>query len=95
MILRGLEQTLELRLSGKHPVTAWLVERVADLLLKFHVGDDGKTGYERWKWKPFHGQEIEFGENVHHREDIKARAKKNKLEIRRGEGHYLGRWWWF
>ena len=49
VIRRGLEQRLELRLSGKHPVTAWLVERAADLLSKYHVGDDGKTGYERWK----------------------------------------------
>ena len=29
VIRRGLEQRLELRLSGKHPVTAWLVERAA------------------------------------------------------------------
>ena len=93
VIRRGLEQRLELRLSGKHPVTAWLVERAADLLSKFQAGDDGKTGYERWKGKPFHGEEIEFAEKIHYRENTKARAKQNKLEIRWDEGHYLGRWW--
>ena len=77
-------------MSGKHPVAAWLLERAADLLSKYQVGDDGKTGYERWKGKPFHGKEIEFGEKIHYRENIKARAKQNKLEIRWNEGHYLG-----
>ena len=63
------------------------------VLSKYQVGDDGKTGYERWKGKPFHGEEIEFGEKIHYRENIKARAEQNKLEIRWGEGHYLSRWW--
>ena len=71
VIRRGLEQRLELRLSGKHPVTAWLVERAADFLSKCQVGDDGKTGYERWKGKLLHGEEIEFGEKIHYRENIK------------------------
>ena len=51
VIRRGLEQRLKLRLSQKHPVTAWLVERAADLPSKCLVGDDGKSGYERWKGK--------------------------------------------
>ena len=93
VLRRGLEQRLGLKLSGKHPITAWLVEHAADLLSKYQVGDDGRTGYERWKGKPFHGEEIEFGEKVHYRENLKARAKQNKLEIRWGEGFYLGRWW--
>ena len=58
VLRRGLEQRLGLRLSGKHPVTAWLVERAADLLSKYQVGDDGKTGYERWKGKPYHGDRV-------------------------------------
>ena len=81
VIRRGLEQRLELRMSGKHPVTEWLVERAADLLSKYQVGDDGKTGNERWKGKPFHGEEIEFGENIHHRENIKARAKQKSWKF--------------
>ena len=93
VLRRGLEQRLGLRLSGKHPVTAWLVEHAADLLSKYQVGDDGKTGYERWKGKRFQGEEIEFGEKIHYRENLKARAKQTKLEIRWGEGFYLGRWW--
>ena len=90
---RGLEQRPELRLSGKHPVTAWLVERAADFLSKYQVGDDGKTCHECWKGEPFHGEQIEICGKIHYRENIKARAKQNKLEIRWGEGDYLGRWW--
>ena len=93
VLRRGLEQRLGLRLSGKHPVTAWLVEHAADVLSKYQVGDDGKTGYERWKGKPYRGEEIEFGEKIHYRENIKARPKQNKLEVRWGEGYYMGRWW--
>ena len=85
VIRRGLEQRLDLRLLEKHPVTAWLVERAADLLSKYQVGDDGQTGYERWKGKPFHGEEIEFGEKILYRENIKASAKQNKLDFRRVE----------
>ena len=93
VLRRGLEQRLGLRLSGKHPVTAWLVEHAADLLSKYQVGDDGKTGYERWKGKKFQQEEIEFGEKIHYRENLKARSKQLKLEPRWGEGFYLGRWW--
>ena len=93
VIRRGLEQRLAQRLSEKHPFTAWLVERAADLLSKYQVGDDGKTEYKRWTGKPFHEGQIEFGEKIHHRENIKARAKQNKLEIRWSKGHSLGRWW--
>ena len=85
VIRRGLEQRLDLRLLEKRPVTAWLVERAADLLSKYQVGDDGKTGYERWKGKPFHGEEIEFGEKILYRENMKASAKQNKLDFRRVE----------
>ena len=93
VLRRGLEQRLGVRLSGKHPVTAWLVEHAADLLSKYQIGDDGKTGYERWKGKRFQQEEVEFGEKIHYRENLKARAKQLKLEARWGEGFYLGRWW--
>ena len=93
VLRRGLEQRLGLRLSGKHPVTAWLVEHAADLLSKYQVGNDGKTGYERWKGKPYRSEEIEFGEKVHYRLNLKAKSNREKLEVRWGEGFYLGRWW--
>jgi hypothetical protein len=94
VVRRGLEQRLGLRLSAKHPVTAWLVEHCADLISKYQVGDDGKTAYERWKGNYFTLEEIEFGEKIHYRlNNTKASQKQHKLEIRFVERFYLGRWW--
>ena len=93
VIRRGLEVRLGLKLSCKHPVTCWLVEHCADLISKYQVGDDGKTAYERWKGKRFTLEELEFGEKVHYRLNMKGKAKQDKLEVRYGEGFYLGRWW--
>ena len=49
VLRRGLEQRLGVKLSGKHPVMAWLVEHAADLISRFQVGDDGRTAYEMMK----------------------------------------------
>ena len=93
VIRRGLEQRLGLKLSCKHPVLSWLVEHSADLISKYQVGDDGKTAYERWKGKKFTLEEVEFGEKVHYRLNLKNKPQQEKLEVRYGEGFYLGRWW--
>ena len=63
VLRRGLEQRLGLKLSGKHPVTSWLVEHAADLLSRYQVGDDGRTGYERLK-----GEEVQAGDGGVRRE---------------------------
>ena len=93
VLRRGLEQRLGVKLSSKHPVTAWLVEHAADLLSRFHIGDDGRTGYERLKGKRCKEEMAEFGEKVHYRYNPKAKTKDDKMEARWGEGFYLGRWW--
>ena len=46
---------------------AWLIEHAADVLSKFQVGEDGKTGYERLKGKKYDKELAEFGEKVHYR----------------------------
>ena len=93
VIRRGLEQRLGLKLSCKHPVMTWLVEHSADLISKYQVGEDGKTAYERWKGKRFTMEEVEFGERIHYRLNAKNKAQQEKLEVRYGEGFYMGRWW--
>ena len=93
VIRRGLEQRLGLKLSSKHPVMTWLVEHSADLISKYQVGEDGKTAYERWKGKRFTMEEIEFGEKIHYRMNMKNKTQQEKLEARYGEGFYMGRWW--
>lgn len=93
VLRRGLEQRLGLKLSGKHPVMSWLVEHAADLLSRYQVGDDGRTGYERLKGKKCKQEMVEFGEKVHYRYNPKAKAKDEKLEVKWGEGFFLGKWW--
>ena len=36
---------------------------------------------------------VEFGEKVHYRFNPKAKAKDEKLEVKWGEGFFLGTWW--
>jgi hypothetical protein len=45
----ALEQRLNMKISGKHPVMTWLVEHSADMISKYLVGHDGRTAYERWR----------------------------------------------
>ena len=91
VLRHALELRLEVKLSGKHPVIYWLVEHAADILSKFLVGEDGKTGYERVKGKKYSGDVVEFGEKVHYRQRKKARS--DKMEARWEEGFYFGRLW--
>ena len=93
VLRRGLEQRLGVKLSGKHPVMSWLVEHAADLLSRYQVGDDGRTGYERLKGKKCKMEMVEFGEKVHYRFNPKSKPKEAKLEVKWGEGFFLGKWW--
>ena len=67
VLRKALEDRVGYRLSGTHPVLAWLIEHSADVLSKFLVGDDGKTAYERLKGKKYEKELVEFGERVHYR----------------------------
>ena len=40
-----------LKISGKRPVMRRSTEHVGDLPSKYQVGEDDKTGYQRWKGK--------------------------------------------
>ena len=93
VLRRGLERRLGLKVSGKHPVMAWLVEHAADVLSKNQVGGDGRTAYELLKGKKSQQETVEFGEKVHYRYNLKARSKDEKLEVKWGEGFFLGKWW--
>ena len=62
VIREGLQQRLQVRIPGNHPLTSWMTEHSADLLNKYQCGEDGRTAYRRWKGKDFQGQVVEFGE---------------------------------
>ena len=63
----NLEQRLHECIEVDHPIFRWLVEHGADVSTKFLQGVYGKTAYERLKGKPYRGEILEFGCQVHHR----------------------------
>ena len=68
----GLEDKIKCKIPVTHPVITWLVPHAADLLTKFVVGKDGRTGYERIKGKKYIGELLEFGCCVHCRIPVDA-----------------------
>ena len=58
------EQRVGEILPVSHKLFNWLVEHSADIRNKFHVGQDGLTGYRRLKRKMYKGLEFPFGEPV-------------------------------
>ena len=79
-------------LPSGHPVTAWLVEHVADVLTKHLVGSDGHTAYERLFGKQAREEGLEFGEQVLYRKR-RAQDMNVVLDGRLEPGTWLGRRW--
>jgi hypothetical protein len=63
--LAALERRIGAKFPSNHPVLAWLVEHVSDIVTKHMVGLDGKTGYERLYGRPVRDEGLEFGETLH------------------------------
>ena len=67
-----LERRIKKRIPPKHPIVAWLVSHVADLLRYRARGSDGKTPYERIRLRPFNTRLLCFAEMCKY----KVRAKE-------------------
>ncbi len=92
MLLAALERKIGAKFPSGHPVLTWLVEHVTDIITKYMVGIDGKTGYERLFGRPVREEGLEFGETLHWRH----RATKDMnvvLDARWSGGVWLGRKW--
>ena len=88
----GLQGRLDMVIRTSHPMLTWLVQHAADCLSKYQVGEDGKTAYERLKGKKFSRAVVEFGEKIHYKKNSKGH-KDNKLDVKWGEGYFLGFYW--
>ncbi len=90
--LAALERKIGAKFPSEHPVLTWLVEHVSDIISKYMVGLDGKTGYERLFGRPVREEGLEFGELLHwhHRptQDMNV-----VLDARWSTGVWLGRRW--
>ena len=72
-----------------HPVLPWAVRHGAWCFSRFHVGKDGKTGWERNRGKPYRGVLAQLGEQV-----LYLRPKHLSLPSLHGrfaKGTFLGR----
>ena len=90
--LMALERKIGGYIPSAHPVMAWLVEHVADVVTKYLQSSDGKTGYQRLFGKQVHEEGLEFGERVMFR--LKRTKEMNVvLDARWLPGVWLGRDW--
>ena len=80
--LMALEAKINAKFPSGHPVLAWLVEHVTDVISKHMVGVDGKTCYERLFGRTSREEGLEFGELLHWRH----RATKDMNVV------LVGRW---
>ena len=84
----SLETRYEVRFDGDHQCIPWLVSHASDSITRYHVYEDGSTGYRNWKGKPFGKEVIEFGECVLY---LKPGSKgKDKFDPRWEDGIWLG-----
>ena len=81
------EQRVGEILPVSHKLFNWLVEHSADIHNKFHVGQDGLTGYRRLKRKMYKGLEFPFGEPVLFR--IAGNIAGGDMQSRFFPGFYL------
>ena len=73
----------------KHPLMAWLVEHVSDVITKYVCGTDGRTGYERLFGKHVHKEGLAFGERIMWK--CRGTEMKVVIEARWLEGLWLDR----
>ena len=90
--IRTLKSALESRLgkevSAEHPALPWLIMHAANLLNRYHKGQDGCTAYRRLKGKDFEQGVAEFGEEIWYMPP--GIVGKDKLDVRWKEGVWLG-----
>ena len=81
-----------MRFRCEHPVIAWLVEHVADVLTKYMVGRDGHSAFERLFGKQAREEGLEFGERVLFRRR-RTQDMNVIMDVRWEPGTWLGRCW--
>jgi len=86
----ALERKIDGTVPTHHPVMSWIVEHAADMITKYMVGKDGKTGFERLLGRPCREEGLEFGERVYFR---RRKGPMPDMEARWREGIWLGRRW--
>merc|ERR1712240_75927 len=83
-----LQSRIGVKINGDEAIFPWLVSHAAATINRHHVGQDGKTAYQRWKGKPFRREITEFGETVLY---LKMGTRgRDKLDSRWETGTWMG-----
>ena len=88
--LAALEEKIGASIPSRHPVVAWLVEHIGDLMTKYTIGKDGKTPYERLLGRKLREEALNFVELVYYR---RKQLHLGDLDGRWEEGIWAGRRW--
>jgi hypothetical protein len=90
--LSCLQNRLQCKVPGNHPLMAWMVEHAAWTLTIRQRGRDGRTAYEHLKGRPFHKRMVGIGEICFAKLSKRAvsRAEMPKLAPRWTTAVFLG-----
>ena len=84
-----LEQRCKMQVVRSHPSTHWMVMWAAMMLSKYQVGPDGRTPYERRRWRRCNMVVLPVGERVLHKQIRASKERKDKFESEDLEGVWL------
>ena len=90
-MISALSIRVGIEFPALHPVTSWLISHAGDMITKFQVGKEGKTGFERARGKTYRHEVVEFGERVFYRSGKLDNSRK--IEPRWSDGIFLGLSW--
>ena len=92
--LRTMVLSLECRIGHRippdHPAIAWLVPHCAYTMTIRVKGEDGKTGYERVRLRPFSTRMLEFGEYCRHKLNKQDLKDAGTMAAKWDRGVFLG-----
>ena len=85
-----VEAKTNMQLKGDQPILAWIIDYAGILITRMKVGTDGKTAYQRLKWKKATNQVTAICEKVLYMPNKKSGSRLNKLEPKFKYGILLG-----
>ena len=84
-----VEAKYQIELGPRHPLLSWLIPYAGQLLSRFQVGTNGRTGYENNYGHKFKKQVVAFGECVNY-VPLRVGGRLNKLDDRTEKGVFVG-----
>ena len=81
-----------MEIKSEDIIMQWALRWAAMNISRFVKGEDGKTAYERWKGKRFTMEEIEFGEKIHYRMNMKNKTQQENLNTTQNTSAPVTKW---